>query len=83
MKLQSSSGRILYGSVVIIDPSDMEDEIDYGEMLYELKKRGVSDGEAYQISNAGVILMYRNAYEKCKDIIKKFGAMVNENPDTV
>ncbi len=76
MKLQSSSGRTLYGDVVILDPSEMEDEIDYGGMLYELKKLEIRDGEAYQISNGSVILMYRDAYKKCKKILKKFGVTV-------
>ena len=38
MKLQSSSGRTLHGAVVILDTSEIQDEIDYGGMLYELKK---------------------------------------------
>lgn len=76
MKLQSSSGRTLYGAVVILDPSEIEDEIDYGDMLYELKKSGIRDGEAYQISNGGVILMYRHVYKKCKKILEKFGVKV-------
>lgn len=76
MKLQSSRGRILYGGVMILDPSEMEDEIDYGGMLYELKKLGIRDGEAYQISNGGVILMYSDVYKRCRHIIKKFGVKV-------
>jgi len=74
MELRSQSGMTLYGGVVIVDTSGIEDEADYGGLLYELKKLGVLDGEAYQIDNAGDLLMYRDAYEKCKDILKKFGA---------
>lgn len=56
-----------------MDTSEIEDEIDYGGMLYELKKIGVRDGEAYQIDNCGDLLMYRDAYRRCKHILKKFG----------
>ena len=73
MKLQSSSGRTLHGAVVILDTSEIQDEIDYGGMLYELKKIGVRDGEAYQIDNCGDLLMYRDAYRRCKHILEKFG----------
>jgi len=73
MKLQSSSGRTLHGTVLILDSSEIEDEIDYGGMLYELKKIGVRDGEAYQIDNCGDLLMYRDAHRRCKHILKKFG----------
>ena len=69
-------GTGLYAGIVILDPSEMDDEIDYGGMLYELKKLGIRDGEAYQISNGGVILMYRNVYKKCKKVIEKFGVKV-------
>lgn len=75
MDLQSSSGRTLYGDVVILDISEMQDEIEYGGMLYELKKLGIRDGKAYQISNDGIILMYRDVYKKCKKILKKFGVV--------
>lgn len=74
MKLQSSSGRTLYRDVVILDTSEIEDNVDYGGMLYELKKIGIRDGEAYQIDNCGDLLMYRDAYRRGKHIIKKFGA---------
>ena len=73
MKLPSSSGRTLHGAVVILASSEIEDEIDYGGMLYELKKIGLRDGEAYQIDNCGDLLMYRDAYRRCKHILKKFG----------
>ena len=72
MKLQSSGSRTLYGDVVILDTSEIADDADYGGMLYELKKLGITDGEAYQIDNAGDLLMYRHAYEKCKNMLKKF-----------
>ena len=74
MELRSSSGRILYGSVVILDTSEVEDEADFGGMLYELKKLGIRDGEEYQIGNGGDILMYRDAFKRCANILKKFGA---------
>ncbi len=59
-------------NVVIIDTSEIEDEADYGGMLYELKKINIRDGEAYQIDNCGDLLMYQYAYERCKLILKKF-----------
>jgi len=74
MKLQNSRGRTLHGAVVILDSSKIEGEIDYGGMLYELKKLGVRDGESYQIDNCGDLLMYRDAYRRCKHILEKFGA---------
>jgi hypothetical protein len=73
MKLQSSRGRTLYGDVVILDTSEIADNADYGGMLYEIKKIGVRDGEAYQIDNCGDLLMYRGAYRRCKHILEKFG----------
>jgi len=73
MKLQSSRGRTLHGDVVILDTSEIADYADYGGMLYELKKIGVRDGEAYQIDNSGDLLMYRDAYRRCKHILEKFG----------
>ena len=79
IKLQSSSGRILYGGVVILDTSEIEDDADFGGMFYELKKLGIRDGEAYQIGNAGDLLMNRDAYKRCKRILEKFGVkVVNE-----
>lgn len=72
MKSQSSRGRTSHGDVVILDTSEIADYADYGGMLYELKKLGILDGEAYQIDNAGYLLMYRHAYEKCKNILEKF-----------
>ncbi len=72
MKLQSSRGRTLHEDVVILDTSEIADYADYGGMLYELKKIGVRDGEAYQIDNCGDLLMYRDAYRKCKHILEKF-----------
>lgn len=74
MQLRSSSGRTLYGGVVILDTSEIEDEADYGGMLYELKKLGIRDGMHYQVGNGGDILMYRDACKKCMNILKKFGA---------
>jgi hypothetical protein len=41
MKLQSSTSRTLYENVVILDTLEIEDDADYGGMLYELKKIGV------------------------------------------
>ncbi|GFP20269.1 hypothetical protein HKBW3S42_00436 [Candidatus Hakubella thermalkaliphila] len=73
MKLQSSRGRTLHGDVVILNTSEIADYADYGGMLYELKKVGVRDGEAYQIDNCGDLLMYRDAYGRCKHILEKFG----------
>ncbi len=73
MILQSSSGRILYDGIVILDTSEMEDFADYGGLLWELKKLGIKDGDSYQIDNAGDLLMYRSAYEKSANILKKFG----------
>jgi hypothetical protein len=67
-------GTGLYAGVVIIDCSEIEDEADYGGMLYELKKLGIRDGEQYQIDNGGDLLMYYDDYKRCKKIIKKFGA---------
>lgn len=69
-------GTGLYAGIVILDTSKIEDCADYGGMLYELKKLGIQDGEAYQISNGGVILMYRDSYKRCKKILKKFGVTV-------
>lgn len=54
MTLQSKSRRMLHGAVVILDSSEIEDEIDYGGMLYELKKIGVRDGEAYRIDKGNM-----------------------------
>ena len=73
MKLQSSGGTTLHANVVILDTSEIADYTDYGGMLYELKKIGVRDGEAYQIDNCGDLLMYRDAHRRCKHILKKFG----------
>lgn len=73
MRLQSSRGRTLPGDVVILDTSEIADHADYGGMLYELKKVGIRDGEAYQIDNCGDLLMYRDAYTRCKHVLRKFG----------
>lgn len=73
MKLQSSRDRTLHRDVVILDTSEIADYADYGGMLYELKKIGVRDGEAYQIDNCGDLLMYRDAYTRCKHILENFG----------
>ena len=73
MKLQSSMGRTLHGDIVILDTSEIADYADYGGIPYELKKFNILDGEAYQIDNAGDLLMYRHAHEKCKNILEKFG----------
>lgn len=67
-------GTGLYAGVVIIDTSEIEDDADYGGMRYELKKLHIRDGEEYQIDNAGDLIMSREAYERCKHILKKFGA---------
>jgi hypothetical protein len=67
-------GTGLYAGVVIIDTSEIEDEADYGGMRYELKKLGIRDGEEYQIDNADDLIMSHEAYERCKHILKKFGA---------
>jgi hypothetical protein len=74
-------GTGLYAGVVIVDTSEIEDEADYGGMLYELKKLGIQDGEEYQIDNAGDLLMYYDAYKKCKHILEKFGAKVDDPGD--
>lgn len=66
-------GTGLYAGVVIIDSSDIDDDADYGGMLYELKKLGILDGAAYQIDNGGDLLMFREEYQRCKRVIKKFG----------
>jgi hypothetical protein len=66
-------GTGLYAGIVILDTSEIEDDADYGGMLYELKKIGIREGEAYQIDNAGDLLMYYYAYKKCKNILKKLG----------
>ena len=73
MKLQSSRGGSLRGDLVILDTSEIGDYADYGGMLYELKKVRIRDGEAYQIDNCGDLLMYRDAYRRCKHILEKFG----------
>ena len=82
-KVYTSEGGILgtglYAGVLIIDTSEIEDDADYGGMLYELKKVGIRDGEEYQIDNGGNLLMYRDAYKRCKRILEKFGVkVVNE-----
>jgi len=76
MKLQSSSVRTVYGDVVLLDTSEIVDDADYGGMLYELKKLGIVDGEAFQIDNAGDLLMYRDAYRRCTHILEKFEVKV-------
>jgi hypothetical protein len=73
MKLQSSSGRTSHKDVVILDTSEIADYADYGGMLYRLKRVRIRDGEAYQIDNCGDLLMYRDAYTRCKNILRKFG----------
>jgi hypothetical protein len=70
----------LYAGVVIIDTSEIEDDADYGEMIYELKKLGIRDGKEFQIGNGGDLLMYFDAYKKCKHVLKEFGAKV-DNPE--
>ena len=70
--LTSSSGNTLYGGVIILDTSRIEDAADYGGMLYELKKFGILDGKTFQIDNAGNLLMSRRVYKKCSHILKKF-----------
>ena len=54
--LKSSSGNILYGNTVILDTFFINDAVDYGGMLYELKKLNIRDGFEFQIDNAGDIL---------------------------
>ncbi|MCL4459969.1 MAG: hypothetical protein M1136_06870 [Chloroflexi bacterium] len=72
-------GTGLYAGIVIVDTFEIEDYADYGGLLYELKKLGIRDGEEYQIDNAGDLLMYRDAYKRCKRILEKFGVkVVNE-----
>jgi len=66
-------GTGLYAGVVILDTSQFEDLADYGGMLYELKKIGIRDREAYQIDNCGDLVMCSYAYKRCKHILKKFG----------
>ncbi len=61
------------GGVVILDTSAIEDEADYGGLLYELKRAGIRDGTSYQIDNCGDLLMYRDAYVRCKNVLRKFG----------
>ncbi|MFQ5430991.1 MAG: hypothetical protein ACE5EN_00625 [Nitrospinota bacterium] len=58
--------------IVILDTSEIEDFIDYGGMLYELKKINICDGKEYQISNGGDLLMIYGAYEECRDVLDKF-----------
>jgi len=70
-------GTGLYAGVVIVNTSEIEDDADYGGMLYALKKLGIRDGEEYQITNGGDLLMNYDAYKKCKHILKKFRAKVN------
>ncbi len=72
MDLVSSSGDILYGGIAILDCSEVEGFADFGGLLYELKKIGIRDGEEYQIDNAGDLLMYLDAYDKCKGILERF-----------
>jgi hypothetical protein len=57
---------MLYAGVVIIDMSEIDDFADYGGLLSELKRIGIRDGKEYQVDNAGDLLMYYDAYEKCK-----------------
>lgn len=71
--LKSLSGNILYGNTVILDTSFINDDADYGGMLYELKKLNIRDGFEFQIDNAGDILMGRTVYKKCARLLKKFG----------
>lgn len=67
------SGVTLYSGVVILDMSGIEDLADYGGLLYELKKLGIRDGDAFQIDNGGDLLMYRHAYGICRHVLKRFG----------
>ena len=79
-KAYTNEGEILATSlhvgVVILDTSQSEYLADYGGVLYELKKIGIRDGEAYQIDNSGNLLMYRDVYKRCKRILRKFGVEV-------
>jgi len=65
---------MLYAGVVIIDMSEIDDFADYGGLLSKLKCIGIRDGKEYQIDNAGDLLMYYDAYEKCKIILNRFKA---------
>ena len=65
-------GTGLYAGVVILDTSEVEDEADYGGLLYELKKLGIKDGEQYQIDNGGDLLMSRSAFERCQNVLTRF-----------
>lgn len=74
-------GTGLYAGIVIIDTSEIEDGEDYEDMLDELEKIGIRDGEEYQIDNGYDLLMYYDAYKKCKHILEKFGAKVDDPED--
>ena len=73
VKLQTTGVRELYGGVAILNSDEIEDEADFGGMLFELKKLGIIDGREYQIDNGGSILMDRDAYKKAAKVLKKFG----------
>ena len=58
--------------VLILDASEIATNADYGGMLYELKNLGIVEGEAYQVDNAGNLLMYYQVYVKCRTVLNKF-----------
>ncbi len=74
MKSSDVSHKISCDRIVIIDTSGIEDEADYGGMLYELKKLDIRDGKSYQVDNAGDLLMHKSAYIKCSEVLKHFKA---------
>lgn len=57
---------------MILDTSEITDFVDYGGMLYELKKANIHDGEEYQIDNGYDLLMDYKAFKKCENILAKF-----------
>jgi hypothetical protein len=62
--------------VVILEASDIEDWVDHGGFLYELKKMNIIDGVDYQIDNGGDLLMDYPAYVKCRKILRQFKVKV-------
>ena len=60
-------------NIVILDTSEINDPADYGGMMYMLKLLVIKDGESYQIDNAGNLLMYYDAYNECRHLLKAFG----------
>jgi hypothetical protein len=58
--------------IVILDTSKIEDFVDYGGMLYELKENNICEGQGYQIDNGNDLLMDYKTYKKCKDKLDRF-----------